>query len=295
MDWSRIRGVAATATITNTSAPQRSKCGTRLKNIHHTTTANAHTSEPIIAYIKASGATIGTTNQRIHWSTTATTPGHSRSGCRWPFCVGVIVNMIRCAAARCSRCFAPALVTNAADRLTPPDKTRARRIQRGSIAGWSERDNKRHGRCLIDAPPPLRLYRHVSLPLSAAHHGPSAPHRHFEIAVPAHEQSALQPRGALLGQGVRRQFRARRGHRHSDGIPVRHQLGGVLTGHGRRDRATARDGGCLFVLPRIGLFGIVSLWRAPAQPQGSLVDRLRRVRRLLALGLFHYCDGCLDA
>ena len=70
-----------------------------------TRTANAPTSPPIIPKIMASGATIGTPNRINHCSMTATTPGHSRSGCRSPFGVMVIVIMIRSAPTRCSRPF----------------------------------------------------------------------------------------------------------------------------------------------------------------------------------------------
>ena len=38
--------------------------------------------DAIIAKILASGATLGTTSHSSHCSTTATTPGHSRSGLR---------------------------------------------------------------------------------------------------------------------------------------------------------------------------------------------------------------------
>src|SRR5262245_23237208 len=63
-------------------APRRSDQGARLKNSHHTRTANAHTRAPITTPIPASGATIGRPNQISHISATATTPGHSRSGFR---------------------------------------------------------------------------------------------------------------------------------------------------------------------------------------------------------------------
>src|SRR5215475_494785 len=61
-------------------APTRSTQGARLNSSHHTRTASAHTSAPITAPIRASGATIGKPNQSSHSRATATTPGHSRSG-----------------------------------------------------------------------------------------------------------------------------------------------------------------------------------------------------------------------
>src|SRR5215467_3823909 len=61
-------------------APSRSPHGARLKNNHHTRTANAHAAAPIIAPIMASGSTTVTPNQISHCSATAITPGHTRSG-----------------------------------------------------------------------------------------------------------------------------------------------------------------------------------------------------------------------
>src|SRR5579864_2164064 len=43
----------------------------------------------------ASGTIVGTTKKSNHCSTTATTPGHTRSCCRPPVCVRVMVIRIR--------------------------------------------------------------------------------------------------------------------------------------------------------------------------------------------------------
>ena len=78
-----MRDVANSATTIRTMAPTRSDQGARLKNSHHTTTANPPTNpaqHPDRAV--APGTTMGTTNLTSHSSTTATTPGHSRSGFR---------------------------------------------------------------------------------------------------------------------------------------------------------------------------------------------------------------------
>ncbi len=90
-----MRGVATSATIIRTTAPQRSDQGARLKNAHHTTTANPPTSPPSTAKATASGTTMGTPNLTSHCSTTMTTPGHSRSGFGgvvWTVCVVVMSN-----------------------------------------------------------------------------------------------------------------------------------------------------------------------------------------------------------
>ena len=75
-----MRDVAPIATIIRGRAPQRSNLGARLKKTHHTTIANAPMSSPKTPINMASGTTLGTPNLTIHSSTTATTPGHSRSG-----------------------------------------------------------------------------------------------------------------------------------------------------------------------------------------------------------------------
>ncbi len=79
IDTWMMRVVAASATIIRTMAPKRSDQGARLRNTHHTTIASAPTSSPITPNPMAPGTTIGTTNLASHCSTTATTPGHSRS------------------------------------------------------------------------------------------------------------------------------------------------------------------------------------------------------------------------
>jgi hypothetical protein len=48
IDLSIRRDVASSPAIISTIAPQRSTCGARLKNAHHTRTATAHTSAPKI-------------------------------------------------------------------------------------------------------------------------------------------------------------------------------------------------------------------------------------------------------
>ena len=80
MDWWMMRGVANSATPIKTMAPTRSDQGARLKNSHHTTIVTPPRSSPIIPTAMAPGTTTGTTNLTSHCSTTATTPGHSRSG-----------------------------------------------------------------------------------------------------------------------------------------------------------------------------------------------------------------------
>ena len=76
---------------------------------------------------------------------------------------------------------------------------------------------------------------------------------------------------ALLGQDLRHQLRHRRGDRHSDGIPVRHQLGALLAARRRSDRQTLAMEGVLLVLSRVDVPRPVSLRREAAEPEGALV------------------------
>ena len=70
-------------------------------------------------------------------------------------------------------------------------------------------------------------------------------------------------------------FAVGRRHRHPDGVPVRHQLGGVLEVRRRRDRPDARDGRAVRVLPRVELPRPAGLRRAPARPPRALPRRAR--------------------
>ena len=82
IDLSMRRDVTSHATIIRTIAPQRSNTGARLKNAHHTRTANAPTIAANIPRITASGRTTGTTSQPSNISAAAAMPGHNRSGFR---------------------------------------------------------------------------------------------------------------------------------------------------------------------------------------------------------------------
>src|SRR5579864_3445497 len=74
------RLVASSARIIRTIAPQRSAMEARLKNAHHTRIANAQMAPPRSPKTAASGMTTGRPYMSSNCSTTATTPGHSRSG-----------------------------------------------------------------------------------------------------------------------------------------------------------------------------------------------------------------------
>ena len=87
----------------------------------------------------------------------------------------------------------------------------------------------------------------------------------LKIAGAADRRRALGRRGAVLDPDLRHQLRRRRRHRHPDGVPVRHELGGVLEVRRRRHRPDARDGGDVRVLPRVELPRPARLRRAAAR------------------------------
>ena len=92
---------------------------------------------------------------------------------------------------------------------------------------------------------------------------------------------AVGPRGALLGTHLRHQLCLRRGHRHSHGVRVRHQLGAVLAALRRRDRPAAGHGRRLQLLSGVGVSRPVSLRRKATLEAHALVlggDGLRSAR-----------------
>src|SRR5437879_3502482 len=78
------------------------------------------------------------------------------------------------------------------------------------------------------APVTGRVHDRLSLSLSAAHHGAGVVHRLLEMARAANWGRKIQSGSPVLGEGLRTQFRGRRRHRHSDGIPIRNELGGFF-------------------------------------------------------------------
>ena len=103
----------------------------------------------------------------------------------------------------------------------------------------------------------VRLHGDFSLPVPATHDGPRFVDRDPQDDGSTNPQCALRSVRAFLGKDLRHQFRHGRCYRHTDGIPVRHQLGRVRKGGGRGDRTDARHGRHVQLLPRkhfLGLF-----------------------------------------
>ncbi len=103
------------------------------------------------------------------------------------------------------------------------------------------------------------------------------------------------PRRALLGPHLRHQLRLRRGHRHSHGVRVRHQLGALLAGLRRRHRPAPGHGRRLQLLPRVGLPRPLSLRRKAHLEADALVLRRHGLARLVDLRLLHHRHRRLDA
>ena len=83
-----------------------------------------------------------------------------------------------------------------------------------------------------------------------------------EIDPLANEVGDLGPAGALLDEGLCAHLCRGCGHRHRDGVPVRHQLVALLDLRGRHLRFAAGRRGHLRLLPRVDLPG-----RAAVGPQ----------------------------
>src|SRR5215471_14383147 len=141
----------------------------------------------------------------------------------------------------------------------------------------------------------LCLDHHLPLPLSAAHHWTGALHRDVEDYGAPHRTGALRPGGAFLDEHLRHQLCHGGGHRHPDGVPVRHQLGGVRAGSGWGHRANPGHGRRLLVLPGVYLPGTLALRGAAPWPPRALGGERAPRPRHLAVGLLHRGDECLDA
>src|SRR6266851_2830442 len=149
--------------------------------------------------------------------------------------------------------------------------------------------------CVSAAPAALRLHHHLPLPLPPAHHGARAVDRGAPGDRGAAQGRALRRGGALLGQGLRDQLRARRGDRHPDGVPVRHQLVAVLPAHGWSHRPASSDGRRVLLLPGIRLPRLVLVRREAPGSAPALALRRGGLHRIVAVGLLHHRGECLDA
>ena len=90
----------------------------------------------------------------------------------------------------------------------------------------------------------------------------------LKTAGAAPQRRNLQPGRALLGAHLRHQFRHWRGHRHSHGISVRHQLGAFLALRRRRHRANPRHGRRVRLLPGVRLPGLFLFGEKRLSPRG---------------------------
>ena len=89
----------------------------------------------------------------------------------------------------------------------------------------------------------------------------------FETAWVAFRSRALAAADQVLREAVPDQFRHRRRHRHSAGIPVRHELVRLFAVRGRHLRRAAGDRGTARLLPRVHVPGAMDLRLGPAAPR----------------------------
>src|SRR6266498_2722708 len=108
-----------------------------------------------------------------------------------------------------------------------------------------------------------------------------------EPGVPAHDQ--------VLGKAVPDQLRPGRGHRDRAGVPVRHELVGLLPLRGRCLRGPAGDRGSAGVLPGVDVPGPVDLRLGSAVEAAAPGHDLAGRHRHPAVGLFHPRRQLLDA
>src|SRR6202023_1799992 len=122
-----------------------------------------------------------------------------------------------------------------------------------------------------DRPPlAVRVHHHLSLPLSAAHHGPCPGPLPDEDAGAPHRRSVLRPRRPLLGQDLRHQLSEGLGDRHPDGVSVRDQLGRFLAGRRRGDRPDPRAGRRVQLLPGVVVPRPLPVGRGAPGDKGAL-------------------------
>ena len=146
----------------------------------------------------------------------------------------------------------------------------------------------RDDRRIAVASHPVRFHDHLSLPVPAVDDGAGPAHRGVQVARPAAPRRVVQRSRPLLGADLRPQLRHGRGDRHPDGVPVRHQLVGVLPLLRRGRRPGPGDGGPFRVLPRVDVPGAVPLRREAARPEGAPGGGRRPGAGLVALGLLHH-------
>ncbi len=105
----------------------------------------------------------------------------------------------------------------------------------------------------------------------------------------------VAPADALLRDALPDQLRDRRCHRPGHGVPVRHELVGLLDLRRRRLRLAARDRGPRGVHARSDLHRPLGLRLEPALAAGAPRDHLPRLARHVALGVLHPDGELLDA
>ena len=154
---------------------------------------------------------------------------------------------------------------------------------------------QKYGRRANNPPPSFRIYDYIPLHFSAAHDGPGAVASDIENTGAAHRRRKIQPRRALLGADIRDQFCDGRCYRYSDGISIRHELGGIFALGWRSDRPNTGDGRSVFIFPGVEFSGADAFWREAIGAIGPLVCNVSCVARFVAFGIFDYRHERVDA
>ena len=131
----------------------------------------------------------------------------------------------------------------------------------------------------------IRHHHGLSFLLCAPHAGAGRPGRYHGDDVRPHRRRGLEAHDEVLGQAVPDQLRHGRCHRHRAGVPVRHELVGLLALCGRYFRRAAGHRGAAGLLHRINLPGGLDLRLGEAVQAGAPGGHLARGHRLQPVGL----------
>ena len=108
------------------------------------------------------------------------------------------------------------------------------------------------------------------------------------LSLRASSARTLRRRRAVLGAHLRHQFLGRRRHRHSDGVPVRHELGALLGLRGRRHRPHSCARGHVRLLRGVGISRAISLRREALGPRKHFLRRVHSAAGVVVVGLLHH-------
>lgn len=131
--------------------------------------------------------------------------------------------------------------------LVSPSSSR-RMLRSGSSTRLSK--NSDHG-CASTLAVAVRHHDHPSLPVRPVDHGNRAAGHWLPDRLLPYGKGEVPPAHQVLRQALPHQLRHGRRDGHRPGVPIRHELVGLLTIRRRRVRRTSGDGRTVGVLPRV--------------------------------------------